>query len=67
MTRAEHNIKCDADAARFVFASGIPMTVISLGLTLRVWLGRNELPQIAALPNGLGSMLENRLIRWWDI
>ena len=66
MPRAEHNIKCDAEAARVVFASGIPMTVISLDLTLRVWLGRNQLPQIAALPNGLGPMLENQLIRWWE-
>lgn len=65
MPRAEHNIKCDADAARIVFASGIPMTVISLDLTVRVWLGKHELPQIAALPNGLGPMLENQLIRWW--
>jgi len=63
---AEHNIKCDAEAARIVFASGIPMTVISLDLTTRVWLGPNELPQIAALPNGLGPMLENQLIRWWE-
>jgi purine nucleosidase len=39
MPRAEHNVKCDADAARVVFASGIPTTVISLDLTLRVWLG----------------------------
>ena len=66
MPRAEHNVKCDADAARVVFASGIPTTVISLDLTLRVWLGRNELPQIAALPNGLGPMLENQLFRWWE-
>jgi len=66
MNRAEHNIKCDADAARVVFASGIPMTVISLDLTLRVRLGRDELPQIAALPSGLGPMLENQLIRWWE-
>src|SRR6516165_1832646 len=62
MNRAEHNIKCDADAARVVFARGIPMTVISLDLTLRVRLGRDELPQIAALPRGLGPMLENQLI-----
>jgi purine nucleosidase len=66
MNRAEHNIKCDAEAARVVFASGIPMSVISLDLTLRVWLGRDELPQIAALPSGLGPMLENQLIRWWE-
>jgi purine nucleosidase len=63
--RAEHNIKCDADAARVVFGSGISMTVISLDLTLRVWLGKKDLPQIAALPNGLGPLLENQLIRWW--
>jgi purine nucleosidase len=66
MQRAEHNIKCDADAARVVFGSGIAMTVISLDLTLRVWLGKNDLPQIAALPNGLGALLENQLIRWWE-
>jgi purine nucleosidase len=66
MNRAEHNIKCDADAARVVFDSSIPMTVISLDLTLRVWLGENDLPQIAALPNGLGPLLENQLIRWWE-
>jgi purine nucleosidase len=66
MTRAEHNIKCDADAARVVFGSGIPMTIISLDLTLRVWLGNSDLPRIAALPNGLGPMLENQLLRWWE-
>lgn len=66
MNRAEHNIKCDADAARIVFESSIPKTVISLDLTLKVSLGRNELPQIAALQNGLGPMLENQLIRWWE-
>jgi purine nucleosidase len=64
--RAEHNIKCDADAARMVFSSGIAMTVISLDLTLRVWLGKKDLPRIAALPNGLGPLLENQLIRWWQ-
>jgi purine nucleosidase len=66
MNRAEHNVKCDADAARIVFASGIPTSVISLDLTLKVWLGADELPRIAALPNGLGPMLENQLIRWWE-
>lgn len=66
MNQAEHNVKCDADAARIVFASGIPTSVISLDLTVKVWLGKDELPQIAALPYGLGPMLENQLIRWWE-
>jgi purine nucleosidase len=66
MNGAEHNIKCDADAARVVFRSGIAMTVISLDLTLRVRLGKKDLPPIAALPNGLGTLLENQLIRWWE-
>jgi purine nucleosidase len=66
INRAEHNIKCDAEAARVVFGSGISMTVISLDLTLRVWLGKKDLPRIAALPNGLGPLLENQLIRWWE-
>jgi purine nucleosidase len=66
MNRAEHNIKCDADAARVVFGSGIAMTVISLDLTLRVRLNKNDLPQIAALGNGLGPLLKDQLIRWWE-
>jgi purine nucleosidase len=66
MNRAEHNIKCDADAARVVFGSGIAMTVISLDLTLRVRLDKNDLPQIAALGNGLGPLLKDQLIRWWE-
>jgi purine nucleosidase len=66
MNRAEHNIKCDADAARVVFGSGIAMTVVSLDLTLRVRLVKDNLPQIAALPNGLGSLLKDQLIRWWE-
>ena len=60
MNRAEHNIKCDADAARVVFGSGIPMTVISLDLTLRVRLNKSDLPQIAALGNGLGTLLKDQ-------
>ena len=66
MNRAEHNIKCDADAALVVFGSGIAMTVISLDLTLRVRLGKNDLPRIAALGNGLGPLLKDQLIRWWE-
>jgi purine nucleosidase len=66
MNRAEHNIKCDADAARVVFGSGIAMTVVSLDLTLRVRLEKDDLPQIAALSNGLGPLLKDQLIRWWE-
>jgi inosine-uridine nucleoside N-ribohydrolase len=66
MERAEHNIKCDADAARIVFNSGIPITLVSLDLTLRVWMGKSELTQIAALPNGLGALLENQILCWWE-
>lgn len=66
MNRAEHNIKCDATAARIVFQSGLPITAIGLDLTLQVWLGKSELAQIAALPNGLGPLLENQILRWWE-
>jgi len=66
MKRAEHNIKCDADAARIVFGSGVPTTIISLDVTLRLRLLSTDLPGIAALPNGLGPLLEGQLIRWWE-
>lgn len=63
---AEHNIKCDAAAAKIVFESGVPITAIGLDLTLRVWMRREDVQRIAQLPNGLGALLEDQILRWWE-
>ena len=49
MEQAEHNIKCDPEAADIVFRSGIPMTVCGLDVTKRVWLRE---PDMVSGPRG---------------
>lgn len=34
---ASHNVRCDVQAAREVFGSGVPMTVLTNDVTTRVW------------------------------
>jgi purine nucleosidase len=62
---SEHNIEVDVLAAKIVFESGIPITAIGLDVTLRVWVTETHVEQIRNLPNGLGSMLEDQIRRWW--
>src|SRR5262249_45231012 len=66
MDRPEHNIKCDPEAAKIVFASGIPITAIGLDLTLRVLLEEQDVREIARAKNGVGSLLEDQILRYWD-
>ena len=67
MDRSEHNIKCDPEAAKIVFSSGIPITAIGLDLTLRVLLGEKDLRRIARIEGGVGALLEDQILRWWDL
>jgi purine nucleosidase len=66
LDRAEHNIKCDPEAAKIVFESGIRITAIGLDLTLRVLLNAQDLRRIAQLGDGIGRLLEDQILRWWD-
>src|SRR4029077_9177392 len=66
LDRPEHNIKCDPEAAKIVFESGIPITAIGLDLTLRVLLNAQDLRRIAQLGDGIGRLLEDQILRWWD-
>lgn len=43
---AEHNIRCDPEAAHLVFSSGVPMTVIPLDITTQVRVRANDLARI---------------------
>jgi len=67
LDRPEHNIKCDPEAAKIVFESGIPITAIGLDLTLRVLLEADDVRQIAQLGNGAGALLEDQILRWWEL
>ena len=67
LDRPEHNIKSDPEAAKIVFESGIPTTAIGLDITLRVLLEANDVQQIAQLGNGVGALLEDQILRWWEL
>jgi purine nucleosidase len=66
LDRPEHNIRCDVNAAKIVFESGIPLTAVGLDLTLRVWITEQDVQQMALLPNQLGKTLENEIRTWWS-
>lgn len=60
----EHNIQCDIDAARSLFASGIPVLAAGLEQTERVRLGAGELTRISAA-GPLGAMVAAEMTRFW--
>ena len=65
MEQAEHNIKCDPEAAEIVFRSGIPMTICGLDVTLRAMLREADMPRLRAAKDGVGPLLEDQVRRWW--
>jgi len=67
MDRYEHNIRCDPEAAKIVFASGIPITAIGLDLTLRVRLDKKDVQRIGQTGGGLGPVLQDQIMRWWAL
>ena len=66
MEQAEHNIKCDPEAADVVFRSGIPISVCGLDVTTRVWLHEAEVRAIGQAHGELGAVLEAQIRRWWS-
>ena len=66
MEKAEHNIKCDPEAADIVFRSGIPLSVCGLDVTTRVWLREQEVRAIGQAHGELGATLEAQIRRWWS-
>ena len=67
LNRPEHNIKSDPEAAKIVFDSGIPITAIGLDVTLRVLLEADDLREIAKVGQGVGALLEDQILRWWEL
>jgi purine nucleosidase len=67
MDRYEHNIRCDPEAAKIVFASGLPITAIGLDLTLRLRLDKKDVQEIGQTGGGLGPVLQDQILRWWEL
>jgi purine nucleosidase len=66
MDRPEHNIRCDPEAAKVVFESGVPITAIGLDVTLRVLLEEDDVRAIGQADNPAGPMLEDQIRRYWE-
>ncbi len=64
LSKAEHNIKCDVDAAAVVFASGVPTTVIGLDQTVRIRLGGAVVAEIESA-GPLGVLLGAETRQFW--
>jgi purine nucleosidase len=64
LSKVEHNIKCDVDAAAVVFASGVPATVIGLDQTTRIRLGGAVVAEIEAA-GPLGRLLAAEMRQFW--
>lgn len=64
LSKVEHNIKCDVDAAAVVFASGVPATVIGLDQTTRIRLGGAVVAEIEAA-GPLGQLLAAEMRQFW--
>jgi purine nucleosidase len=65
LDRAEHNFKCDPEAAALVMRSGIPMTVAGLDVTKRVWTTEADLVALEGSGHALGAVLADQVRRWW--
>ncbi|MFQ6094757.1 MAG: nucleoside hydrolase, partial [Candidatus Bathyarchaeia archaeon] len=61
----EHNINCDPEAAKIVFNSGLPITMVPLDVTLKVAINREDLKRIASVhtpfTDAIVSMVEHYL------
>ena len=59
----EHNIYCDPEAARLVFNSGMPITMVPLDVTLKASINREDLKRISAVntpfTDAIVSMVEH--------
>ena len=62
-SRVEHNFKCDLDAARIVFESKIPISILDLPSSQKTIIRSDEIEQIGKTPN-LGSLLHAEIMSW---
>ncbi len=64
LSRAEHNIRCDPDAARLVFESGIPITMVGLDVTMKCALSEEQMDCIRQRGSATTTFLTQMTVAW---
>lgn len=62
-SRAEHNFKCDIDAARIVLESNVPISILDLPSSQKTIIRMEEIEQIRNAP-ALGALLYSEIMSW---
>jgi purine nucleosidase len=60
----EHNIKCDPEAAHIVFASGTPVELVPLDVTLRALIRQDGVDALKARGTGYHAALADQVARY---
>lgn len=60
----EYNIMSDPEAAKLVFASGMPITMVGLNVTRRVLLGREEVQRIKEAGGAVAELMADQVERY---
>ncbi len=63
----EHNVKSDPEAARILFNSGIPITMVGLDVTMKVTIGRDDVNRISQVGTPFTSALVRLLEKWLSV
>ena len=63
----EHNILCDPEAAKIVFSSGLPIIMVPLDVTLKVYIRREDLDRIRAAQSPLTDAIVSMTKQYMDI
>ena len=61
---AEHNIRCDPEAAHVVLSSGIPLALVPLDVTTRVSIGREGVARLHAIGTPYHAALAGQVERY---
>lgn len=64
LSRAEHNIRCDPEAARIVFESGIPITMVGLDVTMKCVLSEEQVDRISKRGLATTTLLSHMTEAW---
>jgi purine nucleosidase len=66
MPIAEHNIRCDPDAAHVVFSSGAPITLIPLDVTTQVRITRNDVERLRSRGTAYHRAIAQQVDVWLE-
>jgi purine nucleosidase len=60
-----HNVRCDVEAARIVFQSQLPITVLTNDVTTKVWWDDAPVQQLMRTPQTPESKIVGRMLEVW--